>query len=448
MNHHSHTSAPEISILSRFPRAAAQVLRRVPFLRNVLTLTGGSVVAQVSAMVATPFVARLYSPSDYGVLGVYSSILSLAYVAAMLRYEFAVPIAKTDFSAMNLLALCFTLATVAATLGGAALWQFGSVFGVPVVLSRLAWVLPLGIMATCVYAALTNWSVRRRDYGLIARTKVTQTLGMITAQVGMGLARFGALGLILGYIVGQGGGIGSYFRRLFSRDASLLQSVSPRSVIAAASEYRRYPKYSVLAALLEAATSSMPYLFLSASYGPVVTGWYTLTERFVFAPVNMLSMSISQVLIGELAEYGRNRPETIRKVFSARLRYSAVLGSLVFLGAFFVLPPTMPVLFGQRWAPVSSCLRLMAPAYALAFIVNPYGCTVEVLQRQDLHLVRAIARLAFVGSAIIAARAMRVNWEVGIGLVSLATVMGMIVHLAISWYAVRPTPVRGESAEV
>jgi O-antigen/teichoic acid export membrane protein len=198
---------------------------------------------------------------------------------------------------------------------------------------------------------------------------------------------------------------------------------------------------------LEAATSSIPYLFLSASYGPVVTGWYTLTERFVVAPVNMLSMSISQVLMGELAECGRNRPETIRKVFATRLRYSAVLGLLIFLGAFFVLPPAMPILFGQRWAPVSSCLRLMAPAYALAFIVGPYGCTVEVLQRQDLHLVRAIARFAFVGSAIVAARAMRVNWEVGIGLVSLAIVMGMIVHLAISWYAVHPTAIPRESAE-
>lgn len=448
MSQSTQTTSPENSILSRLFREVAQFLRRVPFFRNVLTLTSGSVVAQVSAMVATPFVARLYSPSDYGVLGVYSSILSVTYVAAMLRYEFAVPIAKTDSSAVNLLALCFTLATVAATLGGTALWQFGSVFGVPAVLSRLAWVLPLGIMATCVYAALTNWSVRRHDYGLIARTKVTQTLGMITAQIAMGLTKFGALGLILGYIVGQGGGIGSYFRRLISRDARLLRSVSPRNVIQSASEYRRYPQYSVLAALLEAATSSVPYLFLSATYGPVVTGCYTLTERFVVAPVNMLSMSISQVLIGELAEYGRNRPEAIREVFSTRLRYSALLGSLIFLGTFFVLPPAMPFLFGQRWAPVSSCLRLMAPAYAMAFIVGPYGCTVEVLQRQDLHLVRAIARFAFVGSAIIAARAMRVNWEVGIGLVSLAIVMGMTVHLAISWYAVRPTPIRRESARI
>ena len=47
------------------------------FVRSVLTLASGTAVAQLLLALAVPVLARLYTPAEYGVLAVYSSILTV-----------------------------------------------------------------------------------------------------------------------------------------------------------------------------------------------------------------------------------------------------------------------------------------------------------------------------------------------------------------------------------
>ena len=54
-------------------------------LRGVTVLAAGSVVSQVIVALAAPVVARLYTPSDYGVATVYGSVLSMAALIACAR---------------------------------------------------------------------------------------------------------------------------------------------------------------------------------------------------------------------------------------------------------------------------------------------------------------------------------------------------------------------------
>lgn len=50
------------------------------FALNVLILTGGTAVAQGLAALAWPLLTRFYTPQDFGILAVFSSILSILLV--------------------------------------------------------------------------------------------------------------------------------------------------------------------------------------------------------------------------------------------------------------------------------------------------------------------------------------------------------------------------------
>jgi len=41
------------------------------FFKNALTLIGGTSVSQLIPLIAAPILTRLYSPEDYGILGMY-----------------------------------------------------------------------------------------------------------------------------------------------------------------------------------------------------------------------------------------------------------------------------------------------------------------------------------------------------------------------------------------
>ena len=79
------------------------------FVRSVLTVASGSAAAQLLLSLALPVLARLYTPAEYGVLAVYSAILTVLVVVASLRYESAIRLPREESSAGSLLVLTLGL---------------------------------------------------------------------------------------------------------------------------------------------------------------------------------------------------------------------------------------------------------------------------------------------------------------------------------------------------
>ncbi|MBC7345458.1 MAG: lipopolysaccharide biosynthesis protein, partial [Clostridia bacterium] len=53
------------------------LLSKSSFARNVAVLAGGTAVGQAIVVLASPILTRLYTPGDFGVLAVYSSLLGI-----------------------------------------------------------------------------------------------------------------------------------------------------------------------------------------------------------------------------------------------------------------------------------------------------------------------------------------------------------------------------------
>ena len=66
------------------------------FFKAVSVLVGGTAFAQLIGFICLPILTRLYTPEDYSVLGVYVAIVSILSVVSCLRFEIAIPIAKSD----------------------------------------------------------------------------------------------------------------------------------------------------------------------------------------------------------------------------------------------------------------------------------------------------------------------------------------------------------------
>ena len=63
---------------------------RGEFLKNVATLISGATFVQIVAILIYFILSRIYTPEDFGVFGLYMSIVSITGIIATGKYEMAV----------------------------------------------------------------------------------------------------------------------------------------------------------------------------------------------------------------------------------------------------------------------------------------------------------------------------------------------------------------------
>ena len=86
-------------------RALRALLPKGRLRRAVAVSVTGTAFGQIIVLAASPLLTRLYTPEDFGILGVFSALLGILGIAVCLRYELAIPLAEDDCDVVNLLAL-------------------------------------------------------------------------------------------------------------------------------------------------------------------------------------------------------------------------------------------------------------------------------------------------------------------------------------------------------
>ncbi|MEM2097711.1 MAG: oligosaccharide flippase family protein [Methanothrix sp.] len=349
------------------------MLPKDSFLRSVTILTGGTALGQIIVIIASPILTRIYTPEDFGLMGVYLSILNILSTIASLRYEFAIPLPEREEDASNLFALCLVI-----TIFTSLLVFFGTLFfadqivswaNTPLLRSYL-WLLPVGVALVGTYQVINYWAVRKKAFYWIAQTKIKQGLGSAVVQIAMGLMNLGATGLIVGQILGQALGIEHFYKLINKNDAISMRKVNLKGIREVAVRYQNFPKYSSLSGLLNSFGSQLMPLFLAAFYGPAVAGWFVISNRVVQLPLMYIGSSISQVYFSRTVEALHTNPYELEKLFfdTTRRLLPGAAGVLILCG---LSPWIFPIFFGASWADAGKYALLLVFYSVPAFIITP-----------------------------------------------------------------------------
>ncbi len=421
------------------------------FVGNVVTLISGTTIAQVLGVVIAPVLTRLYSPADYGVFATYGSIIYIMGVVSCFRYELSIVLPEAEEDAANLFVLsiavacCMSLTSLAAV-AFSRHW-FAHILGVPQLASWL-WVLPLGLLASGVFQALNYWSTRRKQFSRLARRQVAQSLVNAGSQISAGaLFNPGAGGLIGGFALGQFVATGHLAWQVFRGEGRFFrQSFSKIRLVELARRYDKFPRFSVITALLNTMSNQLPGLMFASFFGPAVLGLYSLGQRMFAAPMGVVGQAIGQALYPRAAEC-HNSSGDLRAMI---LRCYRHLGTLVFVPALLLFiggPWFFGIVFGPRWAAAGKYMRYILPWMTVAFVVSPSTFVFEILNKQDFKLVYEVVLLlgriaAVLGGALILKNA---EWSIilfsGVGLVAnlyLAFVIDRLLASNHSGYYVKP----------
>jgi O-antigen/teichoic acid export membrane protein len=376
-------------------------------LRSLGVLVGGTATAHSITALVMPVSTRLYSPEDFSAAAVFAGIVAILSVAACLRLDLAIALPDSDEEAADLLVLSVLCALGAAAITGGVLavlppaWL--TLLGEPAVLPWL-WLVPVGVLAGGVYLALQMWFVRRGGFRAIASSRIAQSAGAASAQIGLGIARQAPLGLIMGQLLNFGAGALWLGTSMLLRDHRLLRQVTVRRMRRAFAKHRRFPLYSTWEALANAASIQAPILLIASLASGPEPGYLTLAIFLLQMPMALLGNAIGQVYLagapkafeqGRLAAYTL---DTLRGLVRAAVIPMAMLA--------IISPAAFGLVFGHPWTRAGILVAWMVPWFFAQFITSPISTVLHVTGRQSSAMALQVGGLGLRLGGVIAAAAL------------------------------------------
>lgn len=368
------------------------------------------------------------------------SILAVLVIIASLRFEYALPIPKDDGQAVDLLALCLLLVAVSTCLGALLLHALRERIlgwmGAPA-LAPYLWLVPVSVLGAGCYQVFNCWAIRKGGYARIARTKVTQSLTQLGVQMAVGSLVPGPLGLLVGDAAGRTNGTRTLAMLDWRNDWALLRRVTWGGMWRAATRFRRFPAIASGTALMNTCNLRIPALLLAIAFGPAVAGCFALAQRVFALPSSVIGESVAQVYFGEVARVARGDAGGLMALFRGTLRRMFLLGLPLMATAMAAGWFLFPVVFGAAWREAGVYVAAIAPMALAQFTAACADSSLVVLERQDLALVREVARTGLLLSGILVAHLLRWPPRAAVFLFGATGTLAYTLYGLITWYAIR-----------
>ena len=366
--------------------------RESTFVGDVLTLVGGTTIAQAVAALASPVVSRLFGPEAFGVYAVFLSLAGVLGVVACLRYEFAIMLPRSDEEGGHVLWLSLLMVGVVSlcTIPVIVILpdQIAGLFNMPA-LGQYLWLLPPFVFAAGVFQALNFWNSRTRHFGRLSIAQVTRTFAITATQIGTGVA--GAVaggGLIIAALVGQFTSSLMLGWQIWRDDRLLLRrSMDPVGIRASLKRYRNFPLIDTWSALLSTVASELPVLLLAVYFSSVVVGNYSLGMTILQFPVALIGAAVTQVFFSSAATAAHEGQEALAQVVESTVVRLAAIGLAPFLVLFIIGQEAFMLIFGAQWGEAGLYVQILTPWIFAAFFTTPISALFSVLERQRDSLV-------------------------------------------------------------
>ncbi|CDT25045.1 putative Polysaccharide biosynthesis protein [Vibrio coralliirubri] len=362
------------------------------FKKNIVKLVSGTFFSQVVLLVSTPFLTRLYSTEDFGLLSLFVSVLGVSSVSASLRYNRAIPLPKDELSAIRILTLggMITLVSSLISLLIILFFKFGY-FQSDTNFDDIFLVIPIAILSVGLYDILNYWCIRTNKFGVIAKSKVIQAV--VTASIQLSMFSFGAFSLVVGHTLGL------VVALLFFLVVLKVQlNFDWAEIRLEAKRYKDFPKYSTFEALLNSFGNNSPILLVTLFFGQSFAGMYALTYKVLSLPMNLIGAAVGQAYFSKAAKlYETDKVGNFTlDLFRVLLSIGMPFAIMLFLSAPFIFD----MVFGKDWADAGYFARYMTPWLLLVFISSPLSSIIAIAEKQKESLIFQSAFL-FVKVAVI-----------------------------------------------
>jgi len=349
------------------------IFRKSEILQNASILVSGTIMAQAIPILLQPFFRRYFSPHDFGVYSVYSSLIGILLVISSFRYEQAIVLPKRNRDASVLVTSSILFSFVFSFLLFIAIILFrkwiGGVLNLDDSDGFILYLIPIGVFLLSVFQVFNFWLIRQKKFVKISVNKLVRRIVEGGAQSAAALIHY-PKGLVLGDVAGQVG------NAVTSAYQSVRCGYSPKHFSIARSRellirYSDFPRYSLAPALCSTIGFLLPVVLINRFYLPEQAGFFDLAKLILSVPMALIATSISSVVLQKASEsyrLGRSFVDELKPLTAIVFVISVAEVLLIALAG----KDIFRVFFGKIWETSGIISQLLVWPFALNFITSSF----------------------------------------------------------------------------
>lgn len=360
-------------------------LRKSDFFCNSMVLISGATVAQATGMLAIPFITRLYSQTDMGMLGAFIGVVGILGQLTCLRYEQAIMLAEEhEVQILVTLSLGIMGAITALLACLVAFWgqNILQAIGIPQ-LSGWLWLLPIVAFTLGLFQVLQVLLSREKSFSSQSTSRIAKASTEASSQIGWAVV-FGAsaTGLITGHVAGillQTCILARASKLTLYKILSEKQSIKSTWLIA--KKYSNFPIYAVPSGIVGVFGQQGFTLILAIILGPNIAGLFYLAHRVLALPTSLISQSLGPTFYQRLSVKKGNSAE--EQSFIATVFVSLLILGVIPIALLVIFAPSLfNFCFGPTWESSGNIVRSIWPVYLMMFCAIPITQTFYIYEKQ------------------------------------------------------------------
>jgi len=365
------------------------------FITNVLKLVSGSVTAQILGILLIPIITRIYNPDDFGIFQLFISISGILVIVSTFSYQLAIMLPKTEEDAANITSVCVVLVTLISILTGVVVLFIPediNIFNTPGI-SKYLPLLPVIIFLNGMFFVQNYWLSRKTRFGVIAGSRVSNTLTSKISQIGLAKMSVTPFGLIGGYIAGYAFADIVMLKGV-KKDIQIFKKVSVKRMKEVAIQYKKFPLFSFWSSIANTISPQVPAFLLAYFYSTSVVGHFSLANQVVNLPMGIVGGAIGQVFFQKVSEVKNGNGEGDMKVIVGE-----VYNKLISIGLFPMIllvilgEQIFTFAFGEEWGISGTYVRILVPWIFLVFLSSPITTLYNVFEKQKVWLIFSMSLL-------------------------------------------------------
>jgi len=404
------------------------------FSRNVLTLMTGTIVAQAIPIAISPILTRIYSPEDFGVFALFFAILSVFSVVVNGRYENAIMLPKKDEEAINIFALGIIINTTISFILFILILLFNDsitdMLGNETI-SIWLYFIPITLFFTGLFNILNSFNNRQKRYRDIADATIIKSIVMAVIQLGIGLIKNGATGLISGQIISQFFANMRLLKNIISNKL-LVSSITISQIIKLAIEYKNFPKFSLPSAFANVLSGHLSNILISIFYSVTTLGFYSIVQRVLGIPSAMMGQSIGKVYYEEGVQE-KKKTGMAKEIFKSTFKRLVFFGFFSFFILFFVVEELFAFVFGEEWRLAGQYAQIVIPMFFIRFVVATLSITYDMFGYLKTEFIWQLTLLVGTVTIVVVSNFMNIEF---INLLIFITIYTSVMQL-ISLYILK-----------
>jgi len=359
------------------------------FSRNVLTLITGTTIAQAIPIAISPILTRLYTPKDFGVFALFTTIVYVFGNIANARYELSIMLPRKDENAINIVALGFII-NILITLS---LFITIYIFYENILnllnnreIASWLYLIPISVFLIGCFNLLRYFNNRKKFYRDLAEAKVYKSIGMIVVQLSLGFFKAGAIGLISGHIFSQIISNAKLFINI--KELNLHKKINRVKILAFAKKYKKLPIFNLPNVLIDGVRVTAINVLITKLFSISTLGQFSLALRVIQTPMSIIGSSISEIFFQRVS-ISKDKEEIKRLVISF-IKRASLISLPIFILIYLFSKPLFGFIFGEEWKIAGEVASIMTPWFFLNFLTSPLSTIFIKLNRQEILLIFSI----------------------------------------------------------